>query len=453
MIDGGGSVARREPRLVVACARTRIDDEQAARIRALAAEDVDWKRVFDIAAAHGVVPLLYRSLRSACADAVPPPALEYLRSQYRGHCRQSFVGAGQLLKLLALFQAEGIAVMPIKGPVLAGLAYGDIILRQFGDLDILLARRDLARARRLLAERGYRPDEYEAASLDAENVNALGFAGSGVDLPVELHWVLLPRHLAVPFDLERLRRRLIRVSLMGRTVPTLSLEDTLLFLVAHGAKHEWERLMWVCDVAELLARHHGAIDWDRLLAEAHSGGQLRLLHLGILLAADLLGARAPEVEPRARADRGAVALRDRVAARFFERTDAAAHASGGHSHTEEHLAGLVFIWHARERWRDRARILLRAALAIGPDDRKIVRLPPRLARLYHAVRLARTARSLARVARRRFGHPRRPGPAARQSAFGSLRRRRSSVSFTTCSSASGVSASMRRLMFVWWRRR
>ena len=50
MIDGGGSVARREPRLVVACARTRLDDDQAARIRALAAEGVNWKRVFDIAA-------------------------------------------------------------------------------------------------------------------------------------------------------------------------------------------------------------------------------------------------------------------------------------------------------------------------------------------------------------------------------------------------------------------
>jgi hypothetical protein len=406
VIDGGGSAARREPRLVVACARTRLDDEQAARIRALVREGVDWKRVSDIAGAHGVVPLLYRSLRSACADAVPPPALEHLRSQYRRHCRQSFVGAGQLVRLLALFQAEGIAVLPIKGPVLAGLAYGDVILRQFGDLDILLAGRDLARAWRLLVEHGYRPDEYEAASLDADNVNALAFTGSGVDLPVELHWVLLPRHLAVPFDLERLRRGLVRVPLMGRTVPTLSLEDTLLLLVAHGAKHEWQRLIWVCDVAELLARHHGAIDWHRLLGEARSGGQLRLVHLGVLLAADLLGARVPEVEPRARADRGAVALRDRVVERFFEQPDAAARASGGHAHADDHLAELVFMWRARERWRDRARMLLRAALTIGPDDRKIVRLPPRLARLYHVVRLARTARSLTRAARRRPGHPR-----------------------------------------------
>jgi hypothetical protein len=46
-------------------------------------------------------------------------------------------------------------------------------------------------------------------------------------------------------------------------------EDLLLILCAHGAKHLWMALGWICDVAELL-RVHRDMNWPDILEEARS---------------------------------------------------------------------------------------------------------------------------------------------------------------------------------------
>ena len=63
---------------------------------------------------------------------------------------------GDLLQVLARFESQGITGIPLKGPVLARLAYGDVSLRQFADLDILVSRADMEKVRELLVAGGYR---------------------------------------------------------------------------------------------------------------------------------------------------------------------------------------------------------------------------------------------------------------------------------------------------------
>jgi len=59
---------------------------------------------------------------------------------------------------------------------------------------------------------------------------------------VGLHWRLAPDWFFFALDLEQLRPRLKVTSLGGVSVRTLSSEDLLLVLCAHGTKHCWERL-------------------------------------------------------------------------------------------------------------------------------------------------------------------------------------------------------------------
>ncbi len=72
----------------------------------------------------------------------------------------------------------------------------------------------------------------------------------------------------------------------------LAPEDMLLSLCVHGSKHLWERLAWVCDIAEWLASHPG-LRWSELLAQAERTGQQRMLFVGLRLAAELLDAPLP----------------------------------------------------------------------------------------------------------------------------------------------------------------
>src|SRR5437870_3000271 len=184
--------------------------------------------------------------------------LRAMRAASRRSARRRLRATGELLSLLELFEADGIPAAPFKGPVLAAVLYGDVALREFVDLDILVRRRDVGRATDVLLSRGYRPEVPVEAGHEA------ALLASGYHYPlrrddglaVELHWNLAPREFPYPLDAEEVWTRLRPVPLGGRTVHTLGAEDLLLFLCAHGAKHCWWRRQWVADVAELIA-HEG----------------------------------------------------------------------------------------------------------------------------------------------------------------------------------------------------
>ena len=83
-------------------------------------------------------------------------------------------------------------------------------------------------------------------------------------------------------------RRLITVELCGRKLRTFSIEDTLVMLSVHGAKHFWERLGWILDVAELTAGQ--PVDWPLTMRIAAKLKSTRLLLLGLYLAHELMDA-------------------------------------------------------------------------------------------------------------------------------------------------------------------
>jgi len=48
--------------LLLCCARTSVEAEQAEHLKILLKETLDWQYLMRMADIHGVVPLLYRSL-------------------------------------------------------------------------------------------------------------------------------------------------------------------------------------------------------------------------------------------------------------------------------------------------------------------------------------------------------------------------------------------------------
>jgi hypothetical protein len=138
------------------------------------------------------------------------------------------------------------------------------------------------------------PGEYAFRTLDT-------------DLLIEFHTEQTFRYHPRPLQIEKLFERSTFVTIDGRSVPALSLEDELVLICVHGAKHFWDRLMWIADVAALISRH--PVDWDRALAVANEVGAQRILHLGLHLASDLLGAELPS-------RLGAIVRSDRTVARL-----------------------------------------------------------------------------------------------------------------------------------------
>src|SRR3981081_1775201 len=96
------------------------------------------------------------------------------------------------------------------------------------------------------------------------------FRKSDTQLLVEFHTEQTFRYHPRRLQLQKLFERSEFVAIDGRDVPALSLEDELVLICVHGAKHFWERLMWIADVAALVSRQTG-IDWQRVAESADAG--------------------------------------------------------------------------------------------------------------------------------------------------------------------------------------
>ena len=68
----------------------------------------------------------------------------------------------------------------------------------------------------------------------------------------------------------------------GREVPALSVQDELILISIHAAKHFWTRLMWVADVAALVSRQN--VDWDRAIAAAREVNAERMLRISLIVS-------------------------------------------------------------------------------------------------------------------------------------------------------------------------
>jgi hypothetical protein len=87
----------------------------------------------------------------------------------------------------------------------------------------------------------------------------------------------------------------------------------------HGSRHLWERLSWICDVAELISRR--SFNWPTLLQRAANADNERMFLLGLFLAEKLLDAPLPaEVKQRCDADERLRSLAENVVAHLFNGT-------------------------------------------------------------------------------------------------------------------------------------
>jgi hypothetical protein len=172
--------------------------------------------------------------------------------------------------------------------------YGDLSLREFCDLDLLIRVQDVTKAEDILLACGYTaqfPDrDYRTAFLSYHGQYA--FRRGQSDLWVDLHWQFSQDGVVFPLRAAEVWPRLTEETIAGRTVPSLAHDDLALFLAAHGTKEGWRRMLWLCDFAEFLRRYRD-LDWIAILERAARSHSSRQLLLAFELAATMLDAPAP----------------------------------------------------------------------------------------------------------------------------------------------------------------
>ena len=287
---------RPEHELILCCVNAHLHPESAERIPLLLRQDLDWSLLVATAVDQFVEPLVYAHLHSYARGDVPADWMEFLQNFSRDTVVMSLNLTSHLVRILELFQSKGILGIPYKGPVLTALAYRNLALRRFVDVDLLVRQADLAGAAELLSSQGYRAEQIEGFSATKQGDRIPGqylFRSESDDCMIELHTERTLRYFPRTLDVDDLEKRLVPVSLGGKIVPTLSLEDLMCFVCVHGTKHMWNRLQWIVDVAALTQIPRPE-DWTQIEERAKEMQCRRMVYLGLYLAKEFFDAPLPE---------------------------------------------------------------------------------------------------------------------------------------------------------------
>src|SRR4030095_15758921 len=112
-------IARPEDQILICVARRSLDVAATANLRQLLRRDLDWNYLLLMAQRHRVVPSLYHHLISEYSDVVPAQIGSRLEQLNNENAKSNLVLTGELMKLVDLLEANGIAAVPFKGPTLA----------------------------------------------------------------------------------------------------------------------------------------------------------------------------------------------------------------------------------------------------------------------------------------------------------------------------------------------
>ncbi len=282
-----------EARFILLCARTSVSEAVRQRVRETARGPLDWALVLDLARFHGVGPLLWQSITALCADLVPEATLTALRQVTQAGTLLNRALARETVRISLAFEERGLPAIPFKGAALAALAYQDVHLRDFDDLDFIVPQARLAEAQDILLAHGYRPlsrsrESFQDAHYD-EPYHLYMHETSR--LLVDLQWVMAHEQFSFRLDRSDIWDRRISLSVDGGRISTIAPEELLIILCVHGSKHAWERLKWIVDVDALIRAHR--LDWDRVMSTANTWKCRRMVLLGLRQAQQTMNAELP----------------------------------------------------------------------------------------------------------------------------------------------------------------
>ncbi|MBD3790221.1 MAG: nucleotidyltransferase family protein, partial [Campylobacterales bacterium] len=166
---------------IIACCQSKPTQKDIDLICSYLSQITNYESLITAASQHGVLPLVYKTLKklsesnsslltptsSLAAPAALDPSdvnrntnnepsqsdnihsslltphssleniLTELKAHYMSISRRNMLMSAELLRIMKLLEANNIEALAFKGPALAQMAYGNITMRQFGDLDVL----------------------------------------------------------------------------------------------------------------------------------------------------------------------------------------------------------------------------------------------------------------------------------------------------------------------------
>ena len=255
-------------------------------------KDIDWNHLFQTARANRLDGIIYDSLdRNGIFESLP----EEVRHKFEESYQQTVINTRVYLEtageIASAFSRAEIDLIILRGPTLGLTLYSRPYLRPYGDLDLLIRKKDLPIAKKtlinlgLISLPGLLPDRY----FEKHHLH-LSFKDPRRNAIVELHWALDHPYTLYTIDYASLFPKREKASFEDFTIPVLNPEDRLLTLCLHLVKHcpflsflldeddlpalilkgRW--MLWLLDIHLLLTERGKSFRWENILEKAERWG-------------------------------------------------------------------------------------------------------------------------------------------------------------------------------------
>lgn len=201
--------------------------------------------------------------------------------------KQNMLMTSELIRVIKILEENDIEAISFKGPVLSQMAYGDVVSRQYCDLDILVEEKSISKICTLLKDKGYLYDEillqkifenksiFHDITIYKENI-----------VNIEFHWRLFSDEYKTDFNNLNLIDYKDHLILSDFKLRIFKNELTLLYLSIHGTKHNWERIEWLVDIVKLIEKTF--LDWNEVFDIARITKNEKILFTTLKLCENIL---------------------------------------------------------------------------------------------------------------------------------------------------------------------
>jgi len=288
----------KEKQLIVNIVHLQRTELQNHQLLSLLHEELDWRYILSVTEWNHVMNPLYLTLTQSLFSSIIPPAIQTkLHQRFSSSLSQTMLLSEELKNLVTLFAGNKIAMILLKGPIIAQLVYIQPALREYADLDILIRFEQLALVKELLQNNGYQL--YEGIYLEPFYLkyhhHLIFFKRKGnMPVAVEIHWHIIPSVAPIKLDVESLWSSSVEVSLADCLVRRLSWENMLFQLSTSLILDEHISLRLFCDITQLIHRYGSELDWQALIESARRAQGLNVLYNALWYSRAYLNVALPE---------------------------------------------------------------------------------------------------------------------------------------------------------------
>ncbi len=353
-----------------------LDWSKVERLRQLISDEPDWSSLLRIANRQGILPLFSQRILTAGNGLIPAHIIEQLDQALSSNSQNNLRLTWKLVECIEYLAQHGIECIVLKGPVFALQAFGELGLRQFTDLDILIHEADFPQAYDLLERAGYTvmdklDDRQKKYQVWSGNQYSFGKQG---DI-IEIHWGIAPQENTRPLDPMQMWQGVRSLQVLDKNISAPSEENTILFTCLHGAKHGWRQLKWIVDLA-YICKDYPETAILSILDDAKKMGFHRQVCLGLLLAENLVGVKfTQKLNEKINNDYHVQQLAHKVRTELLQFAE-----------KSSVLRDFEFYMQTRERWREKLHYIFNLIFVPKVPDWQNLKLPEYLYFLYYVYR-------------------------------------------------------------------